>query len=391
MRNALWCLCAVCIPAAIFVVCITVLDRSLSLIREPQGFGPVTSQPRAPRTAVVNVDNRELSSEFDSAGYWTLSAVNNAAYARRMGYEYIYLQPSALSDAAVLQAMKSGRELCEFPGALLMGAESLGPRSPEEEAALRRSDDGKRDAVQAVHLGRGAHRAASWAKLPALWSIAAEYDTILFLDSDAFVLRDVPFEAALVGAPLLYGHDARTASFVMMGNRPFWREEMPCAGAFLWRPAGPGRDLLRRWWDGSGYDRKHAYEQDALWDILDGAGFRLEPLRDRVCAPARLNRSSVAVAGTRQFLLDPSQPVEQHMNESWILHLGHGATAGRRVPEMRASLARRGITDARSFAAAATAIRVKRVDCLAEAISMHAESCAEVLRCKCCSAGNWWQ
>jgi hypothetical protein len=342
------------------------------------------------RVAVVNVDNRDLSSDIETAGYWTLSAVINANYAAIMGYDYLYLQLLPISDASKInQALTDGRNICNYSTALLMGEASLGPRPADVEAALQKSGEGFKEVVQAVHIGREAYRAASWAKLVALWSVSTEYDIIFFMDSDAFVVRDVPFEQAFMDAPLVYGHDAQKASFVMMGNRPFWREDMPCAGLFLFRTASPGRDLLRRWWDGSGYDRKHAYEQDALWDILDGAGFRLEPLRDNVCAPARLNKSTVAVVGTRQFLSDASQSVQDHLNESWVLHLG----GGRRVPDMRAQLSRRGI-DARSFTAAVDDMqqhRLRKVDCLAFALEMHAESCKEARRCNCCRATNWWQ
>lgn len=350
---------------------------------------------RQPRVAVVTVDNRELPSELDlrTAGYWTIGAINNADYARSMGYDFLYLQLARLTDIAIEQALNDGETICSFPAPLLMGAPPLGPRPKEEEDALRKSGNGHKDVVQMVHIGRKAYRAASWGKLLALWTIADEYDLVLFVDSDALIIRDVSFLQALSDAEVVYGHGVPSASLVMLGNRPFWREEMPCAGVFMVRTAPHGRDLLRRWWDGSGNERNHAYEQDTLWDILDGAGHRMEPLRDRICAPPRLNKTTVTVVGTRQFLKQPDEPFEEFAsNGSWVLHIGHGSTEGRRVPEALANLRRRGV-DTVGAAALLADIRARSlriVDPLAAALALHAASCDEARRCQCCRAGNWW-
>lgn len=334
------------------------------------------------RTVVVTVDNRNLSSILSTAGYWSLSAVINAHYAKKLGYDYLYLQPQSLSTDAVDAAMAAAARVCTYPNWLLMGIGNDAPQNAKEEEALRMSPSYFKDVTQAIHLGRTAFRAASWAKLPALWTLGSEYDSVLFLDSDAFVVQDVPFEEALDNAVLTYGTSAHEASFVTFCNRPYWREDMPTAGIFHWRPKAPGRDLLRRWWDGSGHDRKHAYEQDALWDILDGAGLRYEPIQAACLGWAALNRSTVAAVETQQFAFRPEAPL-QWPRDSWVRHIGHGATEGHRVPEMRAELDRRGI-DEESYRVSVSNIRAlqfRRVDSLAAALEMHAASCAEARQC----------
>ena len=355
-------------------------------VLDPQSYllGPRASQAAARRVAVVTVDNRNLTDVLETADYWTLSAVLNAGYAHARGYDFVYLQPLPLTAASITAAQRDAANVCEYPPWLLMGIGNDRPRSAEEEEALRKSPTGAKDVTQAVHLGRGAFRAASWAKLPALWTLgSALYDTVLFLDSDAIVMRDGPFEDELQRATPVYGTDARAASFVALCNKPYWRPEMPSAGVFLWRPRPPGLDLLRRWWDGCGSDRKHAFEQDALWDILDGAGARYEP-RQAACPGGwpHLNRSTFVAVDTQQFSFFPERP---HVwpNDSWVMHIGHGITEGLRVPEMRAQLKVRGV-DAQAFAAAVASIRkqhLRRVDCLAAALEMHAASCVEARRC----------
>lgn len=359
--------------------------RLFPLLSDPRFEAPLPPQPRRPRVAVVTVDNRNLTDNWETAGYWSLSAVINAAYALERGYDYLYLQPQPLTAAAIAATLEAGRAVCAYPAWLLMGVGNDRPLSAEEEEALRRSTTGTKDVTQAVHIGRGAFRAASWAKLPALWSLGSDaYDAVLFVDSDAFLLPGAPaFEEALLRAELVYGAGAREASIVTFGNRPYWREDMPTAGVFMWRPGGHGLDLLRRWWDGSGHDRKHAYEQDVLWDILDGAGKRWEPLQDSCRGWATLNGSSVAAVGTQQFADVAPNGTMTWPADSWVRHIGHGSTEGRRVPEMRQQLEAAGVR-AGSFAEAIAGIRerhLRRVDSLAATLGMHAATCAEARRC----------
>jgi len=96
----------------------------------------------------------------------------------------------------------------------------------------------------------------------------------------------------------------------MFFNNFPWRDDMPCAGTFIFRPTDRAEAILRQWWDFSGIpDRnfKHFHEQDALWHMIDG---------DPSGKVNYLMGNSFAILGERQF---PSP--WQRYESLWLVHI----------------------------------------------------------------------
>ena len=348
-----------------------------TLTRTPTGTPSPTATPsRTPvhaRFGVFTTDTRPLERDLAAAGYNSLGAVLNAAYAARHGYDYTYVVP-VFDELALPRAAARAAAACapDVPFDIARAVAELDVDATEKDAAV------------AWHPGRAELRAASWTRLPALWALAGRHEAALYIDSDAFVRRDgVRFEEAWAGAPLSLGADAARAALLLGANRPFtWRPALPCAGVILLRPRAGARDLLRRWWDARGPPRAHAYEQDALWALLDGA----EPQRG--CA-RRVDAASVAVADVPQFppaandsaaarapggTAAPPRAFDWEP-ASWVYHTQE-AWQGGRGAVMRARLAELGF-DAARFAAAVDAMAVVELDMLDIAVDMWKDTCAE--------------
>ena len=176
-----------------------------------------------------------------------------------------------------------------------------------KEASDARNNVAK-DVSTAFHVGLGQFRAASWAKLPPLWHIAVKtsgrntdkysmnsslyvenlngvhlkgvYDYVWYIDSDATVspfrtnrsIDDAIDEWVGSGVVTRGSSNIRNSSFIFFNNHP-WRDNMPCAGSFIFQPK-LAEPILREWWD---YDLpvknfKHFHEQDALWHMIESEG-----------------------------------------------------------------------------------------------------------------------
>jgi hypothetical protein len=348
------------------------------------------SPPRA--LGVFTVDNRPLHSDLATAGYHSLSAAVNFHYALLHGYNFTLLQPrfdaralpaAAAALAAAPACTGRGSQALFTPSALAAALAAAAALPPQQ-----RSKDG----VAAWHPALQHFRAASWAKLPALWRATAGYDAALYLDSDVIVTRrDTDFVTAFSvprDGVLAWGSDAGTASLVFGSNAPY-NAALPCAGVWMVRPGAGGREQLRAWWDTPAHAVRHAYEQDALWGLLARADAG-------VCVNPHFTNASVAVLRTPQFpagahpaaqapLVLEKDRYGEFSEDSWLHHTQEFWMGGR-AAIMRRRLRELGVEDG-AYADLIDRIRREHtlvVDVVQAAVDMHVETCqAEALQPPC--------
>jgi hypothetical protein len=340
--------------------------------------------PRVSPRRVIQVDNRPLQLGIDTAGYHTLSAVINFLYADLHGYNFSYIMPSFNTTAvpaarARLLARHHGGAAGAANGSAAPGCPggARAPPAPPDSALLAAAANvppGK-DTVTAWHPALGHLRAASWAKLPALWAALRDLEAegpgaeALFLDSDAFVARQhVDFSEEMrstVRGRLLWGNDAATTALVFYTNAPY-NQNVPCAGAFLLRGGRDARGALRAWWDTSAHPAAHAYEQDALWSLMHRAD-------GSACPHPHFSRAAAAVLDVKEFREDGVPYAESQ----WLHHSTEWWGGGRRAV-MRARLSELGV-GADEFDALVRRVEATHkvsVDTVAAAELMHAETCS---------------
>jgi len=97
---------------------------------------------------IVSIDNRELKTDVTDNSYATKTAVINLNYAQHHNYDFLYVQNQ------VTDVEKETR--AQFP-----------------KADIVPPTDNAKDAATAFHVGLLQFRAASWAKLPALWHVTS--------------------------------------------------------------------------------------------------------------------------------------------------------------------------------------------------------------------------
>lgn len=73
--------------------------------------------------------------------------------------------------------------------------------------------------------------------------------------------------------------DPYQSHFIFLSNFP-WREDLPCAGTFLFKPDQASADILQEWWDFDLPQKNYEdfMEQDALWYQIETSaeyGFKL--------------------------------------------------------------------------------------------------------------------
>ena len=104
-----------------------------------------------------------------------------------------------------------------------------------------------------------------------------DYDYIWYIDSDAVISplhRDKSIEDQLKlweeqGSYIKGRSDITKSAFIFFHNHP-WRDDMPCAGTFIYQPK-LAEPILREWWDYNlpSKNFKHFHEQDALWHMIE--------------------------------------------------------------------------------------------------------------------------
>lgn len=204
------------------------------LTSSPKCFHFADSLKLKSKVLIVSVDNRKLNKNIDSNDCVTMTAVTNNNYAKYHGYDFMLLQSNIdnlLTDVAKKYFHHN-----------------------EEDTDPDLHVNNAKDAATAFHVGLLQYRAASWAKLPPLWYISKEigskYDYILYLDSDACISPihqsiSIDMLIAANGDQVIRGNSNITdSSFIFFSNFP-WRDDMPCAGVFLFKPNTVSEGILR--------------------------------------------------------------------------------------------------------------------------------------------------
>ncbi|TFJ81566.1 hypothetical protein NSK_006817 [Nannochloropsis salina CCMP1776] len=165
------------------------------------------------------------------------------------------------------------------------------------------------------HFNRSSLRSAPWAKLPAAWHFALEYDWIVSIDSDA-VFRNMSWKLPQSLAALRPDQD-----FLFLSDMPY-SYMMPCSGFFVVRGGDRGRKRLETWWNTTSQtDRRHAYEQTALWQ-------RITPqTRAGTQYDADFANAGVRIDAAQFYRSGGYWPVSKP--HSWILHVGSPEPVGR--------------------------------------------------------------
>eukprot|EP01031_Cornospumella_fuschlensis_P023234 gene23234-28220_t len=207
------------------------------------------------RVLLITVETRPVESNLAVAGYNSMSAVLNAAYAEHHGYHYRYIY---LNQTAFIESVRE--------------------KLPNEHPFF-----GLREGVACYNADLNHLRSSSWAKVAVLWALVNRHrhdmDYILFLDSDA-AINPLRFNRSISDALDEWKSNAPNsikrglqnpwdASLVFLHNAP-WKAEYPNAGMILARvkDAAP---LLEEWWN---YDipfknTLEYLEQDALWYMIE--------------------------------------------------------------------------------------------------------------------------
>jgi hypothetical protein len=197
-------------------------------------------------------DSRSLESDKGSAGYHSLAAFINAAYARRWGYDFIYIRTPEMPVTASISDFV--RVTTSLGRRLLKG----GFRSPTQERTC------------CYNAKLREPRCGSFAKLVAMRdAVAMPYDTIVYIDSDC-VFRDHErsVEDFTSHCPVHRGVPFDQARIGFLRNIP-WTPDLPCAGFFIARNGPETRALLRKWWDYPNPEHafQHDFEQSSLREI----------------------------------------------------------------------------------------------------------------------------
>lgn len=244
---------------------------------------------------VISIDSRDLQTDVDTADFISVTAAVNRAYCQHHGYDFqVYKMNISHLETRVKAKYK--------------------PVAPPPNAG-----GNTKDYASAFNVHLQQFRGATWAKIPVLWSVAeqyqSKYDYVLMVDSDAVFnpehfnrsLDDVISQWASSESYVYRGNkNVLNASFIFLNNYP-WREDMPCTGAFFFRPR-EAEAIFREWWD---FDIPlknfiHFHEQDALWHMIETSEEYGFLLGDR----------TISIVKERQFP-SPWQPYR----DLWVVHV----------------------------------------------------------------------
>lgn len=284
------------------------------------------------KVLILSVDNRDFNSDVGAVHYPSISAILNKHYADNHGYDFLYVRE--LIENLVTNVNKKYSSHNVIP-----------------------PTDNHKDSASAFHVGLKQFRAASNAKLPGIWyainQLKIDYDYVFYVDSDAFISPyhinrtiDELLESETNKQSVVRGNkNAVESLFVFFHNHP-WRDDMPCAGTFLFRPK-LGEPIIREWWD---YDMpsknfKHFHEQDALWHMIDAPDWNF-----------KLNVSTYSILSERQF---PSS--WKRYEDLWLCHVASYNYA-LRAPILNSALSYAGLLSPDAYKAALAKISVLRVD-----------------------------
>ena len=337
---------------------------------------------------VIMADSRPLDAVAPSDSPPSLAAAINAAYAARHGYGFSYYRVAPTVETA------------ESAG----GHPQFGGR--------------KADVCTRVAALGGAERRTPWSKLLVLWAVIQEEesrascpaDTLLFIDSDAFVTPDagqaLSLEAWLAATAVLQPSQAvyepprpvggftpwteppgwapPAARLLFAANAPWWPQG-PTTGTFAIQgasqPAGraTAAALLATWWDAPhtilptayatlasvpgdyNWNVQHPYEQTPAMIAVDAAGAAALYALDAAAAAAAIAREPLLALARHMRILDT-----ETFRETPGQFVRHASSfdPGARLAILRAAAARMGL-EGDALAAAVAALPVVDFDAFA--------------------------
>ena len=203
---------------------------------------------------IVQVDSRQLDVEDPiKASYVTIAAVLNYNYAKKHGYDFVYVHPSI--DVKDIE-------------------EKFNVKEPPSESLKDQNVK-----TSAFHPTFKRFRGASWNKIPTIWHILTtkglDYDLVFYVDSDLAV-ASANSGKSIVDMYMKWRNskdvrwgveDITKTGMLLFSNSPYGDWE-PCMAAMLMRPklAIP---MLLEWWnfDFKEKDYGFQFEQDVAWKI----------------------------------------------------------------------------------------------------------------------------
>lgn len=173
-------------------------------------------------------DNRELSNTLNNSNYNSLTASINYSYAKKMGYDFLYVRPG-LND--------------EYP--------TNNCFSPKNE--LRHS---------------------AWSKLLSSIKIISDYpkyDYIVYIDSDCiFYDFNLSISDYLLKSKVVNGVPITESNLIFLNDKP-WSLVLPCSGFYIFKNNSDSKEMFKKWFetDDPKNNLNHNWEQNSLYLNLD--------------------------------------------------------------------------------------------------------------------------
>jgi hypothetical protein len=168
-------------------------------------------------------DNRSIENENENekekAGYYALVAAINHAYCKKHNYDFIYYRPYLNNKNQI-------------------------------------------NLYNCIDLNTNTLRHAAWSKLLSTgMSLDSNYDYVVYIDSDC-IFKDFNYKLESII------HSNSDKDILFFNNKP-WGEHVPCAGFYISKVANYTKQFFMDWYNVNipSYNKKHAWEQDALWNI----------------------------------------------------------------------------------------------------------------------------
>ena len=177
---------------------------------------------------ILMSDNRGLSNTLNNSNYNSLTASINYSYAKKMGYDFLYVRPG-LND--------------EYP--------TNNCFSPKNE--LRHS---------------------SWSKLLTSIKIIDEYpqyDYVVYIDSDCiFYDNNLSIFDYITKSNVVNGVGVMDSNIIFLNDKP-WNLILPCAGFYIYKNNIETKTIFQKWFETEDPKNNltHNWEQNSLYLNLD--------------------------------------------------------------------------------------------------------------------------
>lgn len=176
-----------------------------------------------PKTLILMSDNRDLTSDLETAEYNSLVAFINFNYAKRFDYDFMYFRPGING---------------EFPAFNCFSKSNQKRYSP-------------------------------WSKI--LSCILAsqrfiDYDKVVYIDSDCiFNNFDESVHSYLSNLQALQKYSSSTPVFTLLNDKPY-SYDLPCTGFFIFNNTEAALKILTEWYVNDGGSESYYYNENHTWE-----------------------------------------------------------------------------------------------------------------------------